>query len=97
MCRPVILCQQTVFRDQMGHPAFHNLVLTKHVPSVGGHGLRGGVLSPLRPRSHQHGQEAHERRAHHRGRQAPAQVQNAGESSQLRVRVSRQKWTNILY
>ena len=44
---------------------------------VGGHGVRGGVLSPLRPRSHQHGQEADERRPHHRGRAAPAQVQDA--------------------
>lgn len=53
---------------------------------VGGHRLRRRVFSPLRPRPHQHGQEAHERDSHHRGRASPQQVPHAHVDGRRHVR-----------
>ena len=43
-------------------------------------GVRSGVLTQKRARSHQRGQEAHQHHPHHRGRAPPAQVPHACRS-----------------
>ena len=65
-----IIIHHSTISSNHSSPSTHSL--------TGGSGVRCGVLSPLREGPDQRSQEEDQHYSHHRGRQTPTQVQDAG-------------------